>query len=38
MLDQLTPLFTDMKEGRMTVKDYADRATAIIDRDLVPQK
>jgi ABC-type glycerol-3-phosphate transport system substrate-binding protein len=38
VLDQLTPLFTDMKEGRLTVKDYADRATAIIDRDLVPQK
>ena len=38
VLDQLTPLFTDMREGRMTVKDYADRATAIVDRDLVPQK
>jgi multiple sugar transport system substrate-binding protein len=38
VLDQLTPLFDDMRAGRMAVKDYADRATAIIDRDLVPQK
>jgi multiple sugar transport system substrate-binding protein len=38
VLEQLTPLYTDMREGRISVKDYADRATAIVDRDLAPNK
>ena len=34
---QLDPLYADMREGRSSVNEYADRATAIVDRDLVPK-
>jgi SAM-dependent methyltransferase len=37
VLDQLTPLFADMRAGHMAVNDYAERAAAIIDRDLAPR-
>jgi ABC-type glycerol-3-phosphate transport system substrate-binding protein len=36
--EQVAPLYTDMREGRISVNEYAERATAIIDRDLVPRK
>jgi hypothetical protein len=32
------PLYTDMRNGKISVQEYADKATAIVDRDLVPQK
>jgi multiple sugar transport system substrate-binding protein len=35
---QLVPLYTDMRNGKISVQEYADKATAIVDRDLVPQK
>jgi ABC-type glycerol-3-phosphate transport system substrate-binding protein len=36
--DQLTPLYNDMRDGKTSVSEYAERATAIVDRDLVPKK
>jgi ABC-type glycerol-3-phosphate transport system substrate-binding protein len=38
VLEQLNPLHADMRGGKTSVKEYAERATAIIDRDLVPKK
>jgi len=35
---QIAPLYADMRDGKLSVNEYADRATAIVDRDLVPKK